>query len=146
MSAKLYPLSVSLPLYLAQSIIEGVIAEGEKRTLSPLTVVVLDAGANLVTMARQDGSGVMRQQIAQGKAHAALGFGRASRITAEHTKDRHGLQASLASASDGHFIAVAGGLLILNSNDEAIGAVGVSGDSADEDENAAKAGLRAAGL
>lgn len=146
MSIKSHPLLVSMPLDLAQSIIQGALAEGKRRRLNPLTVVVLDAGANMVAMARQDGSGVMRQEIAHGKAHAALGFGRSSRITADHTKDRHGLQASLASASDGRFIAVAGGLLALNSTGQAIGAGGVSGDSADEDEDAAYAGLREAGV
>jgi uncharacterized protein GlcG (DUF336 family) len=95
---------------------------------------------------RQDGSGILRAAIAQGKAHGALGMGIGSRVIRDRLKERPAFQAAIAAASDGRFIPVPGGVLICRGDGAAIGAVGVSGDASDKDEYAAIEGVRAAGL
>ena len=75
MPADVFHAVVTLPLDDARKIIAATMAEGEARKLQPLTVVVLDAGGNVVSMDRADGAGMMRTEVALGKARAALGIG-----------------------------------------------------------------------
>ncbi|MFD2436656.1 GlcG/HbpS family heme-binding protein [Modicisalibacter luteus] len=84
--------------------------------------------------------------MARGKAYAALGNGVASRIVGERNEQRPAFLASVAAASDGQFVPVPGGLVILNEKSCVIGAVGISGASSDEDEQAALAGIHEAGF
>ncbi|WP_323794590.1 GlcG/HbpS family heme-binding protein [Nisaea sp.] len=136
----------SLTLDQARAVCDGTIAAGRKADLLPLTVAVLDSGANLVHFQREDGCGTVRGDIAIGKAGAALGMGIPSRTIRDRLKDRPAFQSAIAAASDGKFIPVPGGVLILNSAGQAIGAVGVSGDASDRDEAAAIVGIKVAGL
>ena len=112
----------------------------------PLVVAVLDAGGTLVAYKREDGSGVMRFDIAFGKAWAALGMGMSTRLIRDRLAQRPAFQGALASVSGGRFIPVPGGVLILDAQGIAVGAVGVSGDASDKDEYCAIEGIRAAGL
>lgn len=139
-------LQVSMPLATADAIVEACLAAGREAGLLPLTVAVLDAGGTLVVLKRQDGSGVLRGDIATGKAWGALGMGISSRTIRDRLKDRPAFQSALAAAAQGRFIPVPGGVLALNAAGEVIGAVGVSGDASDKDEYAAIAGVHAAGL
>lgn len=136
----------TLTLEQAQAISAQTIAAGRLAGLLPLTVAVLDAGANLVHFQRENGCGTVRGDIAIGKAAAALGMGIPSRTIRDRLKDRPAFQSAIAAASGGRFIPVPGGVLILNQNGVAIGAVGVSGDASDRDEYAAIAGIQKAGL
>ena len=140
------PVKVLLPLATAETILDGVLAAGREAGLLPLTVAVLDAGGRLVAFRREDGSGILRAQIAIGKAHGALGMGIGSRVIRDRLKDRIAFQSAIAAASDGHFVPVPGGVLVLDESGAAIGAVGVSGDASDKDEYAACEGIRRAGL
>jgi uncharacterized protein GlcG (DUF336 family) len=142
----LKPLAVGLPLAVAECIADATLAAGRAAGLLPLTVAVLDAGGHVVVLKREDGSGILRAAIAQGKAHGALGMGIGSRVIRDRLKERPAFQAAIAAASDGRFIPVPGGVLICRADGAAIGAVGVSGDASDKDEYAAIAGVRAAGL
>lgn len=146
MSAAVYSLKVDLSLAQARSIIRAALAEGRQRRLQPLTVVVLDAGGHLVSMDREDGSGLMRLEIAQGKAWGALGVGLGSRTIGDRNKERAPFLTGASVASDGRFIPVPGGVLILDADSNVIGAVGISGDTADADEACVLAGIQAAGL
>jgi uncharacterized protein GlcG (DUF336 family) len=110
----------------------------------PLTAVVLDSGGHMIAMEREDGAGVVRQQVAAGKAWGALGIGVGSRTVGARNQGRDAFMAGVAAASDGQFIPVPGGVLVIE-NGEAIGAVGVSGDTSDADEECAIAGIEAAG-
>lgn len=145
MSFEVFPLYVTLSLEKARAIIAAALAEGRERRLQPLTVVVLDAGAHVVSLDREDGAGVLRQAIARGKACAALGFGVGSRTIGARNEGRDAFLASVAAASGGEFVPVAGGALVLDGEGRAIGAVGVSGDSPGDDEACAVAGIEAAG-
>lgn len=139
-------LKTPLPLASAERIIDGALAIGQAEGLLPLAVAVLDAGGNLLAFRRQDGSGVLRGDIAIGKAWGALGMGISSRHIRNRLADRPAFQGALAAASGGRFVPVPGGVLILDQTGEAIGAVGISGDASDKDEYAAICGVRAAGL
>jgi uncharacterized protein GlcG (DUF336 family) len=143
-------LAVELPLAAAEAICDATLKAGRDAGLLPLSVVVLDAGGHVVCSKREDGSGILRFEIARGKAHGALGMGIGSRVIRDRLKERPAFQSAIAAASEGRFIPVPGGVLICRMDGpmggEVIGAVGVSGDASDKDEYAAIAGVRAAGL
>jgi uncharacterized protein GlcG (DUF336 family) len=130
----------------ARSMITAARAYGREHGLKPLTVVVLDAGGHLVAMEREDGSGYGRPQIAQGKAAGALAMGTSSRALGEMAAERPTFIAALSVAWDGKMIPAAGGVLVRDAVGTLIGAVGVSGDLSDKDEEAALAGIHAAML
>lgn len=135
----------TLPFASAEKIASEVLRVAAVEDLLPLTVAVLDGGGNLVSFKREDGCGVLRGDIAIGKAWGALGMGFSSRKLRDALGDRPAFQNALAAASGGRFIPVPGGVLILNEDGLALGAVGVSGDSSECDEYAAIAAIRAAG-
>ncbi|WP_409439140.1 GlcG/HbpS family heme-binding protein [Psychromonas sp. GE-S-Ul-11] len=134
-------LAVSLPLKDAVAIIDNAIEIGHQHGLLPLTVVVLDVGGNIIAIKREDGCGIMRVDIAAGKAWGALGMGISSREIRDRLADRPSFQAALASTSQGRFVPVPGGVLICNEETEVIGAVGISGDASDKDEYCAIAAI-----
>ncbi len=130
----------------AEEIIAAALAEARRQDFMPLTVAILDPGGCLVALKREDGSGILRPDIAIGKAWAALGMGVPSRLLRDRLADRPAFQAALAAASDGRFIAVPGGVLLKDETRRTIGAVGVSGDTSDKDELCAIIGAHAAGV
>ncbi len=142
----LAPVASSLRLAQAQAISDGARAAARAHDLRPLTIAVLDAGGQLVHFLREDGCGTVRMEIAVGKAAAALGMGMSTRAIRDRLKERIAFQGAIAAASDGRFIPVPGGVLIMDPEGQAIGAVGISGDASDRDEFAAIAGIHAAGL
>lgn len=146
MPQHLRPLHSSLSLATAEKIIAAALAARRKEGLMPLVVAVLDSGGNLVAYKREDGSGLMRFDIAFGKAWGSLGMGMSTRLIRDRLAQRPAFQGALASVSDGRFIPVPGGVLILDAAGNAIGAVGISGDASDKDEYCAIEGIKAAGL
>lgn len=139
-------LKTSLPLAAAETIIDAAFAAGAEAGLLPLTVAVLDAGGHIVALKRQDGSGIMRADVATGKAWGALGMGIPSRTIRDRMADRPAFQGALAAVSQGRFVPVPGGVLVRDGGGAVIGAVGISGDTSDKDEYCAIEGIRAAGL
>lgn len=134
----------ALTLDQAMGIVQAALARARETELAPLTVAVLDAGGHLVAFLREDGSGILRPQIAIGKAYGALGFGLGSRELRE--KNPQFLNA-VGAASEGRMVPAPGGVLILDPGSGGImGAVGISGDVSDNDEAAAVAGIEAVGL
>jgi uncharacterized protein GlcG (DUF336 family) len=139
-------LQVSLSLAIAEKIADAALAAGRTEGMLPLTVAVLDAGGSVVVLKRADGSGILRADIALGKAWGALGMGISSRTIRDRLRERPAFQSALAAAADGRFIPVPGGVLALTGEGAVVGAVGISGDASDKDEYAAIVGVRAAGL
>lgn len=138
---------MTITLEQATKIIDAALAKGREASMNTLTVTIVDDGGNLKAMKREDGRGAaMRPQIAMGKAFAAVGMGRSTRALEDMAKQRPWFSASLVSASDSGYVPVPGGVLILDADDNVLGAVGVTGDTADNDEIAAIAGIEAAGL
>jgi uncharacterized protein GlcG (DUF336 family) len=134
-----------LTLKAAAAIVDAALAAGREKSMMPLTVAVLDAGGHLVAFEREDGSGILRPQIAMGKAWGALGMGQSSRTLRDRLAERPNFVSALAAASDGRFVPVPGGVLIREGG-AVVGAVGISGDTSDKDEYCAVTGIRAAGL
>lgn len=130
----------------ASTVVDAAIAAARKAGLNPLTVVVLDAGGHIVAVKREDRSGILRVEVATGKAYAALGMGVPTRLLCDRLADRPSFVSGLSAASDGRFIAVPGGVLIRDKDDAILGAVGISGDASDKDEYCAIEGVKAAGL
>ncbi|PMR73321.1 GlcG/HbpS family heme-binding protein [Billgrantia endophytica] len=146
MAGKVFRSSLQITREQGRNILDGVFARARSGDMEPLTVVVLDSGGHVVAAEREDGCAPLRFPVAQGKAFASLGNGVASSVVGARNAERPAFLASVAAASGGHFIPVAGGVLILDGRDQVIGAVGVSGASSAEDEAAAIAGIEAAGL
>ncbi len=134
-----------LTLAHAAAITDAALARGRERGFAPLTVAVLDAGGHLVAMKREDNSGILRFDIAFGKAYGALGMGFGSRELANRAAAAPVFIGALTAASGGRLIPVPSGVLILSAG-EVVGAVGISGDNSDNDETCALAGIEAAGL
>lgn len=139
-------LRTSLSLPHADAIITEAIRHGRAESMLPLTVVVLDAGGRIVASGSEDGSGILRFDIALGKAWGALGMGMSSRLIRDRLASRPAFQNALAAASDGRFVPVPGGVLIEDGDGFTIGAAGISGDTSEKDEYCAIMAIRAAGL
>ena len=135
-----------LTLGSASTIIDTALAKGREVELLPLTVVVLDSGGNLLALKREDGSGIMRPQVAIGKAWGSLGMGVSSRTLRDRLADRPTFLNALATVSAGRLVPVPGGVIIRNRSGEILGAVGISGDASDKDEFCAISGVEAAGF
>jgi uncharacterized protein GlcG (DUF336 family) len=135
-----------LTLTQANTLIDTALAEGRKRNLAPLAVAVLDAGGHLIALQREDKAGFFRNDIAFGKAWGALGMGFGTRELAERATKFPTFITMLATASGGRMIPSPGGVLITNAEQDLLGAVGISGDSGDNDERCAVASIEAIGL
>ena len=146
MPKTVHPLKLSLPLAKASRIVDATLEAARANELEPLTVVVLDAGGHEVALKREDGSGIVRFEIARAKAYGALGMGLSSRAIGERLGKRPIFATSLSVISDGRLTVAAGGVLIKNDAGEVIGAVGISGDTSEKDEFAAIEGIKAADL
>jgi uncharacterized protein GlcG (DUF336 family) len=140
-----FPMS-RITLDQARAVIAAAMAEGKTLGLAPLTVAVLDAGAHLIALERQDGSGIVRPQLAIAKAAGALGLGVSSRKIGEMAAERPTFIATLATISPNGVAPAAGGVIVVDASGAVIGAVGASGDLSDKDELCVLAGLKAAGL
>ena len=146
MAEHLIPIHSSLDLDTATRITDEVLRLRVQHGLLPLAVAVLDSGGQVVSYRREDGCGVLRHDIAHGKAWGALGMGMATRQIRDRLANRPTFQAALAAAAGGRFIPTPGGVLIVNPQGQAIGAVGISGDASDKDEFCAIEAIRSAGL
>ena len=130
----------------ANRIIAAALMRGQELKLKPLTVAVLDPGGHLIALQRQDNSSNLRPGIAIGKASGALALGVASRKIGEMAADRPSFVGALGTIAAAGIVPSAGGVIVVDADGRTIGAVGVTGDVADNDELCALAGIAAAGL
>ena len=137
---------MSVTLAQASTIVDVALQKGRETNCAPLTVAVLDAGGHLVAFKREDRSGILRYDIAYGKAWGALGIGFGSRELSERAGKNPIFFGALAVIAQGRFVPVPGGVLIKDTDGAVLGAVGISGDTSDKDEVCAVAGIEAAGL
>jgi uncharacterized protein GlcG (DUF336 family) len=136
---------MSLTLEQASKIIDKALEKSREMKFRPMCVAVLDSGGHLLALKREDGASILRPTIAIGKAWGAVGMGESSRGLGERLKDRPSFLAALSDMSGGKVIPVAGGVLIIQ-NSAIVGAVGMSGGTAEEDEICAIEGIKASGL
>ncbi|MFB7493262.1 heme-binding protein [Streptomyces sp. NPDC056161] len=136
------------PLSLDQAahIVDAALARGRELDLHPLTVAVLDHGGALVACKRENGSGLLRPDIAQAKAWGVLGMGLGGRALAARAATAPAFFDALTAISGGRIAPVPGGVLIRDAERHVLGAVGISGDTSDNDEICALAAVESAGL
>ena len=130
----------------ASTIVDVALKKGRETNCAPLTVAVLDAGGHLVAFKREDKSGILRYDIAYGKAWGALGMGFGSRELSERSAKNPIFIGALTTIAQGRLVPVPGGVLIKDATGAVLGAVGISGDTSDKDEVCAVAGIEAAEL
>ena len=137
---------MTLTLAQAQTIVTAALAEARRTGLKPLVVTVLDARGAPKALAAEDGTSLKRAEIAHGKAHGALAMGLGSRALAKRAASDPTFVAAVTHVAGGALVPVAGGVLLRDDEGTLLGAVGISGDTSDNDEAAALAGIAAAGL
>ena len=135
-----------LTLEVARKILDVALAKGVEKKLKPLVVAVLDARGCIKALAAQDGTSLLRSEIAHGKAYGALAMGMGSRALYQRAQEAPFFVSAINTLAQGALVPVPGGVLIQDSSGALLGAVGVSGDSSDNDEICAVAGIEAAGL
>ena len=136
----------TLSLSQALSIIDAAFAEAHKRNFARLGIAVLDPGGHVVAFKREDGASFLRFNLAYGKAWGALGMGFGTRELAERAGKQPAFIGALSAVTEGRMVPSPGGVLITGADGELLGAVGISGDTGDNDEVCALAGIQAAGL
>jgi len=130
----------------ANRVIEAIFSRGRELGCRPLSVVVLEPGAKVKAFQKEDDSAMMRFEMAYGKAYAALALGRSSSLVRIRTEERPLFMQYLIRASGDQIFPEGGGMLIRDTDGEVIGAVGVTGDTQERDEELAAHGIRAAGF
>src|SRR5580693_2007359 len=137
---------MNISLETARTVTAGVRAAAGERGFKPLTVVVLDAGGHVVSVEREDGASNNRFEIAFGKAYGALALGMGSRSLMARAEQQAYFISAAAAAIGGRLVPVPGGVLVKDEAGTIVGCVGVSGDTSDNDEFAAIAGIMSASL
>ena len=131
---------------LSLTIAQAALKKGAELGLKPLAVVVLDDRASLRICLNQDGTAIHRHRVAHGKANAAMSLGMGNRALGARAEVQAYFVDAVGRMMDGDFIPVPGGVLIRDAEGGLLGAVGISGDTSDNDEAAAVAAIEAAGL
>ena len=135
-----------LTLDVARKILDAALATGIEKKLKPLVVTVLDVRGCVKVTAAQDGTSLMRAEIAHGKSYGALAMGMGSRALFQRAQEQAYFIGAVNTLAQGRMVPVPGGVLIRDQSGEIVGAVGISGDTSDNDEACAIAGIEAAGL
>ncbi|SNR26773.1 GlcG/HbpS family heme-binding protein [Puniceibacterium sediminis] len=130
----------------ARTIIRKALEHGKAAGMNPLTAIVLDAGGHVIAFEREDGASPGRFQIAQGKAYGSIMLGMAGTAQMKRAEAQAYFIAAAGAAYGGQMIPVPGGVLVRDAKGAVIGAVGVTGDSSENDAAAAKAGIESVGL
>ena len=139
------PSMAELTLDVARKILDAALAKGVEKKLKPLVITILDARGCVKVTAAQDGTSLMRAEIAHGKAYGALAMGMGSRALFQRAQEQAYFVSAVNTMAQGRLVPVPGGVLI-QGDGGLLGAVGVSGDTSDNDEICAVAGIEAAGL
>ncbi len=137
---------MSVTLDQARIIAEASLAEGRRLGLKPLSIIILDPRSSVVACNSEEGVSQMRWRIAQGKANAAIQLGMGSRALMARAEQQAYFIQSMNGLAGGEFVPVPGGILVRDADGKLLGAVGISGDTSDNDEAAGLAGIAAAGL
>lgn len=135
-----------LTLHDADLIADRALTEGREHGLAPLCVVVLDAGGHPLIVKRDERASIHRADIATAKAGSCLAMGFGGRELARRAALAPHFFDSLATVLPTGMIAVPGGVLIRSADGALVGAVGISGDTSDNDEICGVAGIEAVGL
>src|ERR1700756_2725776 len=135
-----------LTLDQANHISAAILKRAQEIDCRPISVIVVEPGAAVKAFQKEDGSSMMRFEMAYGKAYAALALGRSSKLVRIRNEEKPAFMRYLIAASDDRLFPEGGGMQIRDADGEVIGAVGVTGDTEDRDEELAVHGIHAAGL
>jgi uncharacterized protein GlcG (DUF336 family) len=130
----------------AERIIDAIIERGASLELRPISVIVVEPGCKVKAFKKEDGASMIRFEMAYGKAYAALALGRSSKLVHQRAEERPIFMRYLIAASSEQIFPEGGGRLIRDHSGEVLGAVGVTGDTEDRDEELAIFGIHAAGF
>ncbi len=130
----------------ARTMIAATLETGHEMGLKPLSVVVLDAGGNVQAFEREDGAAPGRFAIAHGKAYGSVMLGMAGTAQMARAEAQAYFMGAVNGLFGGQLVPVPGGVLVRDASGAVVGAVGVTGDTSDNDAAAAQAGVAAAGL
>lgn len=136
----------ALTLKVAVNLTGQALAAGREISAAPLTIAVLDSGGHLIALQREDGASLLRPQIAIGKAWGAIALGKGSRLLAQDAQQRPAFFAALNGLGQGSVVPVPGGVLIRDQDGRVLGAIGISGDTSDVDEQVAIRAVEGVGL
>lgn len=137
---------MAITLRKARTIVREALKKGRELDLKPLSVIVLDAGGHVQAFEREDGASPGRFGIAQGKAYGAVMLGMPGSAQMQRAEEQAYFMACVNGVFDGKVVPVPGGVLVRDKKGAVVGAVGVTGDTSDNDAIAAVAGIEAAGL
>src|ERR1700733_15985725 len=141
-----FPPMTTITMAQADRIIDAAIARGVELNCRPISVIVVEPGCKVKAFKKEDGASMIRFEMAFGKAYAALALGRSSKLVHQRAEERPIFMRYLSAASGEQIFPEGGGRLIRDDDGEVIGAVGVTGDTEDRDEELAIFGVRTAGL
>jgi uncharacterized protein GlcG (DUF336 family) len=136
----------TLTLDIARKILDAALAKTAEIKTKPMSIVVLDARGTIKAAVAQDGTSLMRNEVAHGKAYGALALGTGSRAIFKRANEQPYFVDAVNTMARGALIPVPGGVLIKDSSGGLLGAIGISGDTSDNDEACCIAGIEAAGL
>lgn len=137
---------VEISLRKARTIVRKTIEKAREMELKPIAVIVLDAGGNVKAFERQDGAPPGRFAIAHGKAYGVVMTGLSGSALKARAEEQAYFMAALSGVYGGNLVPVPGGILVKDKRDRVIGAVGVTGDTSENDAIAGLAGIKHAGL
>jgi uncharacterized protein GlcG (DUF336 family) len=136
----------AITLAQADRLIDAILERGAALDCRPLSVIVVEPGCKVKAFKKEDGSSMLRFEMAYGKAYAALAMGRSSRLVKVRAQEKPVFMRYLVDASGDQIFPEGGGLQVRDAAGEVIGAVGVTGDTEERDEELAAHGIRAVGL
>src|SRR6516165_10683034 len=131
----------AITLAQTERLIDAILKRGAELDCRPLAVIVVEPGCKVKAFKKEDGASMIRFEMAYGKAYAALSLGRSSKLVRERAQERQIFMRYLIAASGEQIFPEGGGMLIRDSDGEVIGAVGVTGDTEDRDEELAIHGI-----
>lgn len=138
---------MSITLAKSRKIVSVALKKAQEIGLTkPMTVVVLDARGTVKACESQDGSSTLRFKIAFGKANGCIALGIGSRAIFTRANEQPYFIQAVNAQAGGDLVPVPGGVLIRDRKGVVIGAVGITGDTSDNDEACAAAGIEAAGF
>ena len=135
-----------LTLEAASQIVDKALEKRKEKGFVPLTVVVLDAGGQMVVLKREDNSSLLRPEIAMGKAWGVLGMGFGGRELARRAANAPAFFNALSDMSGGRMVPNPGGVIIRSASGAILGSIGISGDTSENDEICAVFGIESVGL
>eukprot|EP01038_Epipyxis_sp_PR26KG_P007851 gene7851-10659_t len=140
-----------LTLNLANKIANKVVETALSNNFAPITICVLDASANVVTLQRMDNCPpVGIPDFAKAKAFTCIAMKVASsrafrdKYTSDNDPAKFCQMVSMVNITQGQMAPFPGGVILRSLDGIIIGAIGVSGAASDEDELCALEGKRLA--